>query len=72
MIQDAKKRLTLWMMKNPPWTNVYGLARSLIALGTLADIAVQSGICLLQNAKSNAQLFRHVQPVSAVSRFPLH
>lgn len=37
-----------------------------------ADIAVQSGVCLLQNAKSNAQFFRHVQPVSAVSRFPLH
>nr|WGD99913.1 hypothetical protein P5644_16585 [Bacillus velezensis] len=38
MIQDAKKRLTLWMMKNPPWTNVYGLARSLIALGTLLTL----------------------------------
>ncbi|MCP1562936.1 sporulation-delaying protein SdpB family protein [Bacillus velezensis] len=38
MIQDAKKQLTLWMMKNPPWTIVYGLARSLIALGTLLTL----------------------------------
>ena len=34
----CKKQLTLWMMKNPPWTNVYGLARSLIALGTLLTL----------------------------------
>ncbi|WP_309248286.1 sporulation-delaying protein SdpB family protein [Bacillus nakamurai] len=38
MMQDAKKQLTSWIMENPPWTNVYGLARSLIALGTLLTL----------------------------------
>lgn len=34
MIADLGRRVRLWTLEGDPWTNVYGLARTLLALGT--------------------------------------
>ncbi len=65
MLENIKKTITSWDDRNP-WTNVYGLARSIIALSSLLTLLINhpslimkpaSGISSYPACKMNLSLF---------------
>ncbi len=65
MLENIKQTITRWDERNP-WTNVYGLARSIIALSSLLTLLINhpslimkpaSGISSYPACKMNLSLF---------------
>lgn len=50
MLQELNKKVTNWALDNNPWTNAYGLARTIMALATAATLAVNNAEILFKPA----------------------
>ncbi len=50
MLQELNNKVTSWALENNPWTNVYGLARTIMALATAATLAINEAEILFKPA----------------------
>ncbi|MGF7086775.1 antimicrobial peptide system SdpB family protein [Kroppenstedtia sanguinis] len=58
MLESIDKKILNWAVNNNPWTNVYALARSLMALSTALTLAI-----------NDAQTF--FRPASGIEEYPI-